>query len=138
MLKTESNGVFISRLVNDRYSFDSSAADYAVEFSKDEIVIPANLLVQDAKVIVTVEDASGTTSFEDYNVTKVTRQDDDIGSFYAYYTSKAIKSVEWAAGTKVIVQICQGEEYAPITLEFEVTEYKDNFVIPDKVVFEAV
>lgn len=138
MLKTEDNGVFLSRLVNDRYSFDSSAADYAVEFSKDEIVIPANLLVQDAKVIVTVEDASGTTSFEDYNVTKVTRQDDDIGSFYAYYTSKAIKSVEWAAGTKVIVQICQGEEYAPITLGFEVTEYKDNFVIPDKVVFEAV
>lgn len=138
MLKTESNGVFLSGLVNDRYSFGSSTTDYAVEFSKDEIVIPANLLVQGAKVIVTVEDASGITSFEDYNVTKVTRQDDDIGSFYAYYTSKSIKSVEWAAGTKVIVQICQGEEYAPITLEFEVTEYKDNFLIPDKVVFEAV
>ena len=138
MLKTESNGVFLSRLVNDRYSFGLSATDYAVEFSKDEIVMPANLLAQGAKVTVTVEDSSGTTSFEDYNVTKVDRQDDSIDSFYAHYSSKAIKSVDWADGTKVIVQICHGEEYDPITLEFEVTEYKDNFAIPDKVVFEAV
>lgn len=138
MLKTESNGVFLSRPVNDRYSFDTSANDYAIEFSVSEIVIPANLLVQGAQITVTVKDESGSTVFEDYTINKVKRDDSSVESFVAYYSSKTIKSVEWAVGTRVIVQVNLGEGYEPVVFEFEVTEYKDNFVIADKIVFEAV
>lgn len=138
MLKTEINGVFVSRPVNDRYSFDENANNYAIEFSGSEIVIPANLLVQGARVTVTVENASGATVFEDYIINKVKREGSNIESFVAYYSSKTIKSVEWTVGTRVIVQVHLGEGYDPVTYELEVTEYKDNFVIADKIVFEAV
>lgn len=138
MLKTESNGVFLSEPVNDRYSFDTNSNDYAVAFSVSEIVIPADLLVQGARITVTVENASGSTTFEDYSISKVKREDASIESFVAYYSSKTIKSVEWAVGTRVIVQVYLGEGYDLVVFEFEVTEYKDNFVIADKIVFEAV
>lgn len=138
MLKTESNGVFISEPVNDLYSFDTNSSDYAIEFSVSKIVIPADLLVQGARITVTVENASGATVFEDYTINKVKREDASIESFVAYYSSKTIKSVEWAVGTRVIVQMYLGEGYDPVAFEFEVTEYKDNFVIADKIVFEAV
>ena len=138
MLKTESNGVFLSKLMNDRYSFDTKAENYAIEFSVGEIMIPANLLVQGAHITVMVKNESGSTVFEDYTINKVKREGSNIDSFAAYFSSKTIKSVEWAVGTRVIVQVNLGEGYGPVVFEFEVTEYKDNFIIADKIVFEAV
>lgn len=138
MLKTESNGVFLSKPVNDRYSFDTNTNDYKIEFSVSEIVIPAILLVQGARIAVIVKNASGSTVFDDYTINKVKRENSNIESFAAYYSSKTIKSAEWAVGTRVIVQVYFGEGYDPAAFEFEVTEYKDNFVIADKIVFEAV
>ena len=138
MLKTESDGVFLSKPVNDRYSFDTNSNDYAIEFNVSEIVMPANLLVQGTRITVTVENASESIVFEDYTINKVKRGNSNIESFVANYSSKTIKSVEWAAGTRVIVQVYLGEGYDPVVFEFEVMEYKDNFVIADKIVFEAV
>ena len=134
----ESDGVFLSKPVNDRYSFDTNSNDYAIEFNVSEIVMPANLLVQGTRITVTVENASESIVFEDYTINKVKRGNSNIESFVANYSSKTIKSVEWAAGTRVIVQVYLGEGYDPVVFEFEVMEYKDNFVIADKIVFEAV
>lgn len=138
ILQTAENGVFLSHPVNDRYSFASATADYAIEFTKDKIVVPANLLTQGARIVVTIKNDSGTETFDDWTVTKVEREGLDLSSFYAYISSKTIKSYEWSVGVEITVAIYNGEGYEPITFKFKVTEYKDNFLIPDKIIFEAV
>lgn len=138
ILQTAENGVFLSHPVNDRYSFAPVNTDYAIEFTKDKIVVPANLLTQGARIVVTVKNDSGTETFDDWTVTKVEREGSDLSSFYAYISSKAIKSYGWSVGAEITVTIYNGEGYELITFEFKVTEYKDNFLIPDKIIFEAV
>ncbi len=138
MLRTESGEVFLSKPVNVRYSFNADVVDASIEFRKDEVVIPANLLVQGTKVTVSVENESETETFEDYALMKVKRDDSNIESFFAYYSSELIKSVEWSVGTKVTVRLYLGEGYAPVIFEFEVTQYKNNIVFPDEIMFEAI
>lgn len=138
ILQTAENGIFLSHPVNDRYSFAPATADYAIEFTKDKIVVPANLLTQGARIVVTIKNDSSTETFDDWTVTKVEREGSDLSSFYAYVSSKTIKSYEWSVGAEITVNIYNGEGYEPITFKFKVTEYKDNFLIPDKIIFEAV
>lgn len=135
ILQTDKNGVFISKPVNDRYSFATTAGSYAIEFTKDEIKIPAYLLTAGAQVVVSITDAGKTTTFDDWTVTKVERDGDSIDSFMAFVSSDKMSDYQWTADSKVTVQITNGEAYAPLTFNFKVVEYKDNWLIPDKVVF---
>ena len=138
ILQTAENGIFLSHPVNDRYSFAPATADYAIEFTKDKIVVPANLLTRGARIVVTLKNDSGTETFDDWTVTKVEREGSDLSSFYEYISSKTIKSYEWSVGAEITVTIYNGEGNEPISFKFKVTEYKDNFLIPDKIIFEAV
>ena len=135
ILQTEKNGVFLSDPVNDRYSFSASAADYSIEFAKNEIKIPANLLSAGVEIIVKVTDGGNTTTFDDCIVTKVTRDGDTIDTFIAVVASEMMGDYKWTADSKVTVEIYNGATYDPIVFKFKVIEYKDNWLIADKVVF---
>lgn len=138
ILQTEKNGVFLSKTVNDRYSFSAKATDYSIEFTKKEIQIPANLLSAGSTIVVKVTDGGKTTTFDDCTVTEVERDGDGIDTFVAVVTSKKLKDYKWTADSKVIVEIYNGASYDASVFKFEVIEYKDNWLIADKVVFGAV
>lgn len=135
ILQTEKNGVFLSDPVNDRYSFSAGTEDYRIEFAKNEIKIPANLLSAGAEVVVMVTDGGKTTTFDDCTVTKVTRDGEIVDTFIAVVTSEKMGDYEWTADSKVTVEINNGTSYDPIVFKFKVIEYKDNWLIADKVVF---
>ncbi|MBR2936899.1 MAG: hypothetical protein IKB80_00165 [Oscillospiraceae bacterium] len=138
ILQTDNNGIFLSDAVNDRYSFATSSTHYTIELDCDHIVIPANLLTEGAKVVVKVTTEGKTTTFDDCVITKVDRKGQTVDTFYGTYTSKTMKGYNWSASATVQLQIFNGESYEPITFNYRVVEYKDNWLIPDKVVFEQI
>lgn len=138
ILQTEKNGVFLSKPVNDRYSFTSDVTDYSIEFTKSEIQIPASLLSAGSTIVVKVTDGGKTTTFDDCTVTKVEREGTSIETFVAVVTSKKLNDYNWTADSKVTVEIYNGASYDATIFKFEVIEYKDNWLIADKVVFGAV
>lgn len=135
ILRTEENGVFLSKPVNDRYSFTTTKTDYNIELSKGEISVPVNLLTAGAEIIVTVSDGGKTTTFDDCIVSKVERRDDTIDTFKATVSSKKMKDYSWTENSKVTIKIINGDNNDPLVFKFKVTEFKDNWLIADKVVF---
>lgn len=138
ILQTENNGVFLSKPVNDRYSFSAVATDYNIDFTKSEIRVPADLLSINSVIIVEVVDGSKTTIFDDCIVAEVERDGDSIDNYIAIVTSDKMKDYNWTADSEVTVEIYNGSDYDAVTFKFEVIEYKDNLIIPNKVVFGTV
>lgn len=135
ILRTDENGVFLSKPVNDRYSFTITKADYSIEFTKDKIIIPAELLTVGAEVIVSVSDGGDSTIFNDCVVSKVVRKGDTIDTFKTIISSKLMKDYDWTENSKVTVKITNGDNDNPLVFKFKVVEFKDNWLIADKVVF---
>lgn len=135
ILQTDKNGVFLSKPVNDRYSFTTAKTDYNIEFTKDKIVIPAELLTVGAEVVVSVSDGGNSTTFNDCVVSKVVREGDTIGTFKATITSKLMNDYGWTENSKVTVKIINADDDNPLVFKFKVVEFKDNWLIADKVVF---
>lgn len=135
ILQTDKNGVFLIKPINDRYSFSAPTANYSIDFSKDKITIPANLLYKGVKIVVEVTDNGKVTTFNDCAVTKVERKKDTIDSFYAQVSSKQLKNYGWTADSKITVKIFNDDNSNLIIFCFKVVEYKNNWLIPDKVVF---
>ena len=135
ILETDKNGVFLSKPVNDQYSFSNAKADYSIEFTNDKIVIPAELLTVGAEVIVSVSDGGNSTTFNDCVVSKVVREGDTIDTFKATVTSKLMNDYGWTENSKVTVKIINAGSDNPIVFKFKVVEFKDNWLIADKVVF---
>lgn len=136
ILRTDYNGVFLSKVTNSRYSFGSSKEEYGIDFSKDEIAIPVYLLNEGTQIVITVKDGGETTTIDDCTVTEVVRKEKEFDSFIAYVSSEALKDYAWTSNTKVSVSIYNGDNYDPNIFNFKVKEYKNNWLIADKVVFE--
>lgn len=136
ILQTEKNGVFIVKPINDRYSFKNTQEDYSINFAKDKLVIPVMLLSDDANISVVVTDNGKSETFDDFTVTKVKRNGETIDTFDAYVSSKKMKNYEWSDGSKITVNITNGDDGTAIVFKYVVSEYKNNWIIPDKVVFE--
>lgn len=136
ILKTDTNGTFLTKPINDAYSFNGSGNKYSINFEKDEINIPADLLTAESKVTVSVTDNNKTETFDDCEVKKVVRKGSSIDTFTANYSSKQLKKYKWTPDSKVSVEIKYGDANdRTITFSFRVAEYEKH--IPgDKVVFE--
>ena len=135
ILQTEENGVFLSKPINDRYSFAPLSADYDIEFTTDKIMVPANLMTSGAKVVVLVSDNGKTTTFDDCIVNKVVRKGDTVDTFETSISSKLMRNYSWTENSSVTVKIINGDEERPLVFRFKVAEFKDNWLIADKVVF---
>ena len=136
ILKTDTNGTFLTKPINDAYSFNGSGNKYSINFEKDVINIPADLLTAESKVTVSVTDNNKTETFVDCEVKKVVRKGSSIDTFTANYSSKQLKKYKWTPDSKVSVEIKYGDANdRTITFNFRVAEYEKH--IPgDKVVFE--
>ena len=135
ILRTDENGVFLSDPINSCYSFTTVIGDYSIDFTKDKIIVPVNLLTASTEVIVSVSDGGKTTIFDDCVVDKVEREGDVIDTFKATISSKLMKDYSWTENSKVAVKIINGDKDNPLVVKFKVVEFKDNWLIADKVVF---
>lgn len=136
ILETDTNGIFLSELTNSRYIFSSNEESYNIEFDKNEIIIPANLLSSGAQVIVKLKNGSDETIFDDCIIDKVERKDESIESFFAYITSKQMKNYKWTIDSEVTVEIIDENSNNSFVFNFVVVEFKDNWIGADKVVFD--
>lgn len=135
ILQTGTNGIFISRPVNDAYSFSGMNHIYNVDLSKDDIRIPANLLTSESKISVTISDGGQQNVLDDVKVSKVERKGNSIETFTAVITSSKWKKYKWTANTKIKITINYPDAGdRSVTLDYEVKEFEAHWY-GDKVVF---
>ena len=137
ILQTNKNGVFLSKPINNRYSFSTTEDKHSVDLKKNKVIIPAMLLTADSEIIVEVTENGTVTRFDDCVVTEVDRKGDSIESFYATVSSKKMKGYKWSENSKVTVKIINEDENDAFTFRFKVVKYKSNWIFADKVEFEA-
>lgn len=138
ILQTETNGVFLSDTINDKYCFDTTQNDYSVNLKKDKVIINANLLTQGSNITITVDDGKETTVLDDFTIKSVNRIGKTVDSFEAQYDSKKMRSYKWSSDAKIKIEISNGESFETVVLNYKVKEYKGNWIFPDSVVFEKV
>ena len=137
ILKTSEEGTFLAKPINDAYSFTRRGSTYSIDFSKDGMIIPVNLLTADSKITVTVSDHGATRTFEDCKITKVDRSGKTIDTFKAYVSSKTLKKYDWTPTSKITVQIIYADAYdKKLDFAFTVGTFEEHFY-GDKVEFKA-
>ncbi len=137
ILKTESNGIFLSKPINDAYSFTHHGNEYGIEISKDKITIPAELLTANAKITVSITQNGSTETIDDCTVSKVERKGTTIDTFVASLTSKTWDKHTWSSDSKVTINIVYNDAYdKSLEFHFAVYEYQSHWY-GDKVVFRA-
>ena len=138
ILETESNGIFLSKPVNDRYSFLVDKNDYNIEFGTEEIVIPADLLSDGSSIVVTVSEGNDQVTIDDIIIKKVERKDSKIESFLTHISSKKLRKYKWTEESNVKIEIFNDERYDPLVLQYRVKSIEKKKLLADKVVFEEV
>ena len=138
ILKTSTYGTFISKPINDAFSFTVPAGDYSISFDKDDIGIPAELLTAGSVVTVTVTENGNTETFDDCLIQKVVRKGNSIDTFTAYYASKTLKKHKWTASSKVSITIRYTDANDRTeTFNYKVIDYQEHWY-GDKVVFGEI
>lgn len=128
ILKTNSNGTFLTKPINDAFSFSGSTNKYSINFTKDDIGIPAALLTAGANVTVTVTEDGKSEVYDDCKIQKVVRKDSTIDSFTAYYSSKKLKKHTWTNNSKITVEIQYTDaNNRTVTFDLAVVEYKKQW-----------
>ncbi len=124
VLATKSNGIFISKPINDYYSFSTSISKYSIDMNKSEIIIPAYLLTSDSKITIKITDETVTT-IDDCEVAKVERTGNDINTFTAHISSKQLSKYEWTPESRVEIIITFGDYFEkPLSYNFKVASYR--------------
>lgn len=120
ILETDTNGIFLVKPINEAYSFSGNLTKNTIELSKDEIIIPADLLTAESNIAILISDNGSATT---------------IDTFKAYIRSKKWDKYEWTADSKVTIIItyadaCEKTE----TFRFVVEAFKEHWY-GDKVEF---
>lgn len=135
ILNTNKDGVFLTKPINDAFSFSDAANQYSISLTKDDIGIPAELLTTGAKVTATVTEDGHSEVYDDCSIQKVVRKDSSIDSFIAYYSSKRMKKHKWKDNSKVTIEIQYTDaNNRTITFNYAVVDYQEHWY-GDKVVF---
>ena len=135
IMQTASNGTFIIKPINDIYSFSNKNSKYSASVTKDEIIIPANLLSAEAKVSLVVNDGSASKTYTDCEIKKVERKGTGIENFSAYISSDQYNKTKWNKNSKVKIVIKYSDVYdKEYVLYYKVGEFESHWY-GDKVVF---
>lgn len=137
LLKTETNGIFTVRPINDAYSFSNRGNTYSIEFNKEEMIIPVTLLTEESVITVSVDENGKTTEFNDCVVTKVDRKGKTIDTFDAYVSSKSLKKYAWTPDSEITITIKYADAYdKTIDFAYGVGTFEEHWY-GDKVEFVA-
>lgn len=137
ILETDTNGIFLVKPINDAYSFSESNTKNTIELSKDEIIIPADLLTAESNIEISISDNGTVTTIDDCLISKVKREGTTIDTFKAYVTSKQVDKYEWTADSKITITITYNDAYEKTaTFKFDVGTFEEHWY-GDKVEFIA-
>lgn len=129
--------LFLTNSIERRYTLSPVDNAGVSKFEKDKFTIPVYLVSDRSKIVVTVNDGSGEIKYEDWGIQEVKRPSDAFDEFTVTYTGKGIKKYGWTPESVVCVEILDDDEITE-TLNFKVSRYKDNKLLPSTVEFEQV
>lgn len=132
--------LFLVQPIDDTYRFEKAKADNLkteIEFEKDQILIPAVYVDDDAVITVNVQENGKTTTYKDWSVKKVKREDEeDVNSFMAYFEGDKIKKQDFSEKTKVqlIIDPKPNSNCKKIEKNFKVDNYS-HILFLDRISF---
>lgn len=135
LLESEACGVFLSKPVNNMYSFTPVAMEGDMVFKKGSVAVPVTLLSPTATVKVTVTEGDKTTIFEDFVISKVTRGG-GLETFQAVFKSKKMGNYNWTKKSVITVELINEGYCEPVTMQFKVKKIETHLFSDDTVTFE--
>lgn len=137
ILETETCGVFLVKPINDAYSFGENSTKNTIELTKNQLIIPADLLTAEASISVTVTDNGDKTVIDDCVVSKVERQGTTADTFKAYISSKKLEKYKWTTSSIITVTISYADaNQKTATFKFDVSSFEEHWY-GNKVEFNA-
>lgn len=128
ILETDTNGIFLVKPINNAYSFSGNLAKNTIELSKDEIIIPADLLTAESNITISISDNGSATTIDDCVISKVEREGTTIDTFKAHISSKKWDKYEWTADSKVTISITYADAYEKAaTFRFVVGTFEEHW-----------
>ena len=140
ILHQAGNKLFLTEMLNNRYTFSPDDFDADAQFIKDTLVIPVICLSETSYIKTTVNNNGSSSVYEDWQVKKVDRQSKDVNSFKVTLTSKECGKQKWSADSTVKVEIFdeKDSDKSPYILSFKVSKYKEIPILPDTIEFKQV
>ena len=136
LLKTDNRGTFIVEPINVAYSFHNKNSKYSVNISKDGIIIPASLLTKKSKIEIAVTEGKSKQIFDDFKITKVERNGNNVSDFSVIIESDKWDDYKWTADSKITITIKYCDAYNKIcSLNYKVSMVEEHWY-GNKVVFE--
>lgn len=132
ILETNNNGVFITKTLNNDYSFSDYKRILKAEVRKNTIIIPVKYLTEDCEICVTI----GKDKYKKWSVGEVKRNSKNIDDFYAYLYNDNFKKRQWKKGEIVKIEVKNLENEKPTVVKYKVTSYINHYLLPDKVEFK--
>ena len=143
ILAGSENPVFLTKPVNNLFSFSPKKIIADASYDKDELILPVYCVSEGAKIRVTVSSGDKYVIYEDWKIDEVERPKKDKNNFSKFlvtYTSKKAEDCKWHEDSTVKVEIFNGEysNSEPYVLNFKVSNFKSRKVGWDTVEFEQV
>lgn len=142
ILHGNGKSLFLTEAIDNQFYFSkhsSNQTDIDFTFDGDEFTIPANYVADRTTVKVTVKNST-TTTFDDYQVEKVTRPkgSTDCKEFTVTYKSDTANKYKFADGDVITIEILPtGENDGSITFTYKAVAKKKMLVMTETT-FEKV
>lgn len=132
--------LFLSKQLENTYSFNIKKEQIVSRFDKDELILPADYLSNNSKISVRIEHDGKTEKYDDWTISEVKRPSNKIEEFTATYKSKLIKDYSWNPNTVVYIDVTDNSSSEPtvFTIKFNVNYTSRWWIIPDSIDFVQV
>ena len=142
ILHRKDEKIFLDDYVDSYFWFDKTDANYDandidISFDGKQISVPASTVSDQYKIVMTVNDSEN--MIEDWTVENVKRPKNytDCSEFNVKFKSKTAKEYKYKEGDSIEINIYPIEEKEEKCICFKYNAVtKDNFLIPDEIVFE--
>jgi len=144
ILHENGDAIFLIEPLDTQYRMTSEASDTnygeQINFDGSKISIPAYLVSDEARIVMTVNLDGEEISFEDWAIDEVERKaEGELNTFTAIYTSATLKDYDFKAGAQIRIDIepKMGSTETIMTSKYEAIASKTLYVF-DSVDFQRV
>lgn len=121
ILRGDGNILFLSKVLEDRFSFTHEVMDFEAQFKKNTLILPASCLTERSVLKVAITNDGNRKVYGDWAVKEVKRSSDGFDAYAVTYISKEANKQQWSENSSVEVSIRSDESSNenPITLKFK-------------------
>ena len=140
ILRGNGEALFLSKDLENRYSYMSQSFNFNADFAKNTLNIPVECLNENSVLKVTVTSGGKKTVYDDWMIKEVIRPTEEVTTYVVTYTSKNISKHVWDGNSTIKVEILDAttNKKSDIVLKFKVSKYKNMWVLKDTIEFEQV